>query len=59
VKPGDEAKVTRCETKMLDWKRDVVDGSKNFRKEEMSADLFQLKNSFKGYWYERGSQVRL
>jgi hypothetical protein len=49
VNPGDEGKVIRYEKKMLDWRRDVVSGSKNFTREEMSGDMFQVENSFGGY----------
>jgi hypothetical protein len=53
VNSGNEAKVARFESKMLDWKRDVITGSKNVLKEEMSADLYyQVENSFNGYWCE-------
>jgi hypothetical protein len=36
VNSGDEAKVERLESKMSDWKRDVIGDSKNFTREEMS-----------------------
>jgi hypothetical protein len=50
--PGNEAKVERFESKMLDWKRDVIADSKNFKREEMSFDLHQAENNFDGYWCE-------
>jgi hypothetical protein len=50
VNPGDEGKVIRFEKKMLDWRRDVVGGSKNFTRKDMSSDMCQVENSFDGYW---------
>jgi hypothetical protein len=54
VNPGDEEKVIRYKKKMSDWKRDLVDGisTKMPPREEMLLDLFQLENSFNGYWCE-------
>jgi hypothetical protein len=52
VNPGNEAKIERLETKMSDWKRDVIGDSKNFMREEISFDLNQVKKNFNGYWCE-------
>jgi hypothetical protein len=49
VNPGDEGKVIRFEKKMLDWRCDVVGGSTNFTRKEMSLDMCQVENSFNGY----------
>ncbi len=52
VNPGDEAKIERLKTKILDWKRDVIGDSKNFTREEISFNLYQVKKNFEGYWCE-------
>ncbi len=58
VNPGDEGKVVRFETKLADWKRDVVNKA-IFRptstvqtKMEMVSDLSAIENNFGGYWCE-------
>jgi hypothetical protein len=53
VEPGDKAKVARFETKIFDWKRDVLKGTNNqpTTTEDLSAsNMFQLQNNFNGYW---------
>jgi hypothetical protein len=54
VQPGDEVKVARYESKMFDWKRDVVvKGADNqSTAEDMSHELNKLQNNFGGYWCE-------
>jgi hypothetical protein len=39
INPGDEGKVIRFEKKMSDWRRDVVGGSKNLTREDMSSNM--------------------
>jgi hypothetical protein len=52
VNPGDEAKVERLKSKMLDWKRNVIGDSKNFMRDEILLDLHQVEKNFNGYWCE-------
>jgi hypothetical protein len=37
---------------MSDWRRDVVGGSKNLTREDMSSNMCQVENGFAGYWCE-------
>jgi hypothetical protein len=46
VNPGDEGKVIRFEKKMSDWRRDVVGGLKNFRREDMSSGMCKVEKGF-------------
>ena len=56
VNAGDEKKVARFEKKISELKRDVGNKKKwKFEankpsKQEMSSDIFELKNNFGGYW---------
>jgi hypothetical protein len=54
VNPQDEETVIRYEKKILDQKCNIIDENttKLPTKEEMSSELFQLENSFNGYWCE-------
>jgi hypothetical protein len=50
INPVDEGKVIRFEKKMSDWRRDVVGGSKNLTREDISSNMCQVENGFNGYW---------
>jgi hypothetical protein len=54
IEPGVEAKVVRLEPNLLDWKRDVGDrvGEELCMptKEDMAANMIQVKRIFLGYW---------
>ena len=54
MEPGDHAKVERLESKLLDWKHDVVDrvGKELPRplKADMASNMVQVKNNWEGYW---------
>ena len=62
INPGDEAKAVRCDNKIADWKRDVVDHVDKTKdssvlgekptKEEITSALFKLEGNFAGYWCE-------
>jgi hypothetical protein len=52
VNHGDEGRAVRFEKKMLDWRRDIVGGSKVVTRKEMFTDMCQVENGVKGYWCE-------
>jgi hypothetical protein len=54
VQPGDEAKVARYESKLFDWKRDVLVGRAGNQPtaEDMSHEMTQLQSNLNGYWCE-------